>query len=119
MKDSALQAEELNPGRELDKLIAEKVMGRSIFSIGGEEPYRLQEGDEEKGTRNLAYYSTDIAAAWEVVEKMEGIWDIHSTSGGWRVYLAVRKDGSAKHTIAGEKTIEHTICIAALKAVED
>ena len=66
--------------REIDILIAEKVMNRDVFSIGGDPPHNLQEGFRDadgKGiaTRVLAHYSTDISAAWEVVNQLHMNWD--------------------------------------------
>ena len=73
----------IKAGREMDALIAEKVMGWKKIVIGGvgwfvkESPlgmsyqYMTQSGDFEP--------STDIAAAWQVVEKMSSRkdWDEH------------------------------------------
>jgi hypothetical protein len=83
-------------GRELDALVAEKVMGCSPVKgtachCGGypnkhhnmskqgypHDPHANIHGP----TRELAYYSTDIAAAWLVVEKFE------------YVQLEIMKDG--------------------------
>ena len=59
-------------GREMDALIAERVMGHevnknvTVWRTGGKtwiEPYG-------EGFTTLAYYSTDIAAAWQIVELM-------------------------------------------------
>lgn len=81
---------------------------------------------EEKGFYTLgvrehspAHYSTDISAAWEVVEKLEGrfIWDFNSHKN-WRVRLATydRKDW---RLVEGEAaTAPLAICLAALKAVK-
>ncbi|WP_245856106.1 BC1872 family protein [Paenibacillus rigui] len=53
----------MDSGPELDKLVAEKVMGwTSIAKLRWKDP---------KGVTNFVPdYSTDISAAWEVVEKM-------------------------------------------------
>jgi len=50
----------MEPGRELDALVAEKVMGWTHYreEWGGVVP------------DSISHYSTDISAAWEVVEKM-------------------------------------------------
>jgi hypothetical protein len=61
-------------GRELDTLIAEKVMGRSfdtgvdhpVYGRGGLPPW----GGFAPGVQGLSvvpHYSTDIAAAWQIV----------------------------------------------------
>lgn len=58
--------EKMAPGREMDCLVAERVMGwRVQYS-----PYRFPDGEYEDAGDFQP--STDIAAAWEVVEKMRG-----------------------------------------------
>lgn len=55
----------MEPGRELDALIAEKVMNFKIESPSAEQ-CTIWDG------REVRYFepSTDIAAAWEVVDRM-------------------------------------------------
>ena len=76
-KDEILNME---AGREMDALIAEKVMGWDVHphrthyinrDAKNEHPYFVICGDFEP--------STDIAAAWQVVEKMSSRkdWDEH------------------------------------------
>ncbi len=78
----------MQPGRELDALVAEKVMSWEWVSAEGEDPAdlpclvgpgpadcfypRVAERYPELPTAGgtLPAYSTDIAAAWTVVEKM-------------------------------------------------
>lgn len=63
----------MRPSKELDSLIAEKVMGgvrkKEILSVTNID---VSAGSITTGTE-LEYprYSTDIAAAWEVVEKLK------------------------------------------------
>lgn len=72
----------MKPGRELDALVAEKVMGMPVHweraaIIGNRlvwvrcEPYRVGEMQRTEDGRPIPAYSTDIAA-WEVVEEMVG-----------------------------------------------
>lgn len=56
----------LKPGRELDALVAEKVMG---WDDSGDGEWR-NEFDRPIESIRLWRPSTDISAAWEVVEKM-------------------------------------------------
>jgi hypothetical protein len=74
----------LEAGRELDALVAEKVMGWQWFDHTGyairyfRPPNRfnygaIAEGKEINYLESLPHYSTDIAAAWEVAEKL-GNW---------------------------------------------
>lgn len=64
---------ELEAGRELDRLVAERVMGWRVFGTPEvyaywTEPY---EGEKRLGDMpSLPRFSTDIAAAWTVVERM-------------------------------------------------
>lgn len=110
----------MKPGRELDALIAEKVFGLPQSTWRDGEDHRDEDG---VGVVVLGVrpdpYSTDIAAAWTVVEKLDllrnhsferspdGLYEIgvlYSDDGYWEVY------GSAP-------TAPHAICLAALKAV--
>ena len=54
-------------GREMDKLIAEKIFGWSDF--GSFEDGGISGKDKDGDGWILPYYSIGIAAAWEVVEK--------------------------------------------------
>jgi hypothetical protein len=62
----------LQPGRELDVLIADKVMGGyesktiGFITYPGSESSLEARADFDK----VPHYSTDIAAAWEVVKKL-------------------------------------------------
>jgi Phage ABA sandwich domain len=60
----------LPAGRELDALIAERVMGLPALSVQDWQGKRLwhRRGDDRLYTEAVPYYSTDIAAAWQVVE---------------------------------------------------
>ena len=57
----------MEAGREMDALVAEKVMGLSYILFDGTDPH------QEELT---PHYSTDIAAAWEVVEKLRKSYDV-------------------------------------------
>lgn len=112
MKETA----QLPPGRELDALIAEKVMqnplGRPSFEEG------------QKYFLDLQHYSTDIAAAWEVVERLGlaiGINEVRPEEGKW---ICLKDMGEGEGWLFGifegayADTAPHAICLAALKAVE-
>lgn len=120
----------MKPGRELDALIAEKVMGwtwdeKSAWSPSGSKWSRKVPGKvilDEWGW--LLHYSTDICAAWEVVEKMSQIGFkfviSNSVIGGLesseKPWCFFGKQGERVIDIVGH-TIPHAICLAALKAV--
>ncbi len=57
-------------GKEMDALVAEKVMGWPTTGMAAGASYR---------EANMPAYSTDIAAAWQVVEKLRTI--------GWFIEL--------------------------------
>lgn len=63
-----MDIDKLEAGRELDALVAEKVMGWTTFEEYGQTFWRAP----NDGTRYLEprEFSTDIAAAWEVVKKL-------------------------------------------------
>ena len=127
----------MKAGRELDALIAEKVMGWSSQADGlywdtGNHRTRLVLGSiiakkrKEMGLENAQDFvfapSTNIADAWEVVEKLVSTpgpnGDHHSVqvdySGGAVVVIDENEDWQVS-AIAG--TVPLAICLAALKAV--
>jgi Phage ABA sandwich domain len=107
----------MKPGLDLDLLIAQRVMG--IKTEIGEEVEAIHTiphfGRVTYGYLPLPY-STDIAAAWEVVEKMKvGIKINGSVKGKFQVLLI---NESGTDTFEGfSNTVPHAICLAALKAV--
>lgn len=136
------------PGRELDALVAEKVMG---LDLEAEAKHRFEaavrkyqgkgyHGNEQwpddcrpekreyfRGAERL--YSADMAAAWEVVEKLKADgWDIHIDSvgfnndieGEWRTFFSLDNDEDTQvaHVFEDGDTAPHAICRAALAALE-
>lgn len=101
--------EELKAGRELDVLIAEKIMGLHVI--------QAQNGDfvlDDGRPQGLRAYSSDIACAWEVVGKLlEHAYTAVQIEGlhyhGYKCTVGV-SDGFAD-------TAPMAICLAALKAV--
>lgn len=116
----------MKPGRELDALVAEKVMGwrahspgyPSLVDINGVPTGWLASGQGSQGDDPDFRPSTDIAAAWEVVERLGGnMFQLHydtryghENKTGWAVIL----DGVVMCGFAD--TAPHAICLAALKA---
>jgi len=114
----------MNPGRELDALVAEKVMGAKItFGID----YSRQNIKLFDGCGKPPTYSTTIHAAWKVVEKLRhrnfsftshndvGMSGSASTPGkGWMAVFHI-EGGPMDYTYAD--TAPLAICKAALKAV--
>lgn len=104
----------------MDALVAEKVMGWE--PVNEFRQWWWENGTKTKEVRTPDY-STDIAAAWQVVERMERrfstvqvIWE--GPIYGARVLIR-DEDGGAYSTEADKraKTAPEAICLAALKAV--
>lgn len=140
----------LKPGKELDALVAEKVMGIDLTApCNGEMEiyyttpycvkcgYEFSKDDYRYGphTYNPRHYSTSIAAAWEVVEKLNlsvvqwekkwlvvefgyGISDYSNYPLQTEPWLLIEESfyGVEDYTIA--ETAPLAICLAALKTVE-
>lgn len=107
----------MKAGRELDALIAEKVMGGKI----GAGFYMKWPG--ENGWKRIANYSTDIVAAWEVVEKLKSPFHFDLWRAPYRAKeiswsCSFSKSIDARDIVRGDaETAPHAICLAALKAV--
>ena len=118
-----------NAGRELDALIAEKVMGwgrhdwkehhaleRTLY-CGNCGTTKGKDALDEIGTfcqqfewkAELPEYSTRIQDAWQVVEKFD-MFDIVWRSPEWAAWV--------KGEVTYAATAPLAICLAALKAVE-
>lgn len=103
----------MRPGRELDDLTAKKVMGLKlcgdttqtfVLRINTYFPVRC--------------YSSIISAAWEVVERLEGMnakWVCSNKDDGYEFWIG----GDSDHLVAVVKckTLPEAICKAALIAV--
>ena len=127
----------MKAGRELDALIAEKVMGWSSQADGlywdaGNHRTRLVLGSiiakkrDEMGLENAHGFvfapSTNIADAWEVVRKMgmvliENSWEAFGQADEWNVqFVGHDKEGEPHWVSESAETVEIAICLAALKA---
>ena len=132
---------ELGAGRELDALVAEKVMGyrwREVRAKGSTNTVPVWEGsayrwpDGVYDARELAarggppVFSTSIAAAWQVVEKMREhpnvlLHTLHLVAYPYnRAYAAfagLPDDGDFVEA-NGDHSVPLAICRAALRAIE-
>lgn len=129
----------MKAGPELDSLIAEKVMGwkcserncdgKFITRCGacGREGHGNCYGPGRGGEIQIACidrghrpnYSQDIAAAWQVVEKMHlfnAAFLLGSNEFGWKI---VEDGQELRITIAEAATAPLVICLAALKIAEE
>jgi hypothetical protein len=94
--------------REIDRLVAEKVMGFEIYSVA-KALY------ENKGKVISFEPSTNIADAWVILDQF-GDYEFDGTPYKNKYYCNFKKDGkwfSAESSVSQE----HAICLAALKAV--
>lgn len=113
----------MKPGRELDALVAEKVMGFRVKreDVAGLALYAIVRWPPVPGewlARDLPPYSTDIAAAWEVVEKMSvknGVEIWRHQAGCWVMEIEIGYNANDPIEGHGESA-PHAICLAALKA---
>jgi len=116
----------LQPGPELDALVAEKVMGWE-YVIDGEgtgwvdkatEQFVTGYNNDDPSQPEIAPppFSTSIAAAWEVVEKLKSdnrTIDISSATPGWRAIIDECHDWKVE---VRAETAPRAICLAAMKA---
>lgn len=125
----------VHAGRELDALVAEKVMGFVLVPDGHCDECRSMSKQPIFQFQDGSYgpcddYSTSIAAAWEVVEKLGYTWEMELhlilpfCSGYWcDLFLVVEKGciidkaHALKHVNAHADTAPLVICLAALEAV--
>lgn len=122
----AEEIDKMEAGRDMDALIAERVMGYTVTRVNG-EPYTEWHGHKAE-PYHLGAYSTDIAAAWQVVEKMrEGFkfccLDLHSDLHYSYTFSLTHYRAEDMHEqehnpdfVAHAPTAPLAICRAALKA---
>lgn len=128
----------MEPGRELDALVAKHVKGcenaPSIFysDLDITKSYYCIVGSPASEEVNVIEYidgewiqysfnpSTDISAAWEVLEKMKQkdyLFSITNTVGGWYVVSLTDWGGNCNIYKVENKPVPEAICKAALLAV--
>lgn len=119
----------MKAGRELDALIAEKVMGwtKKELPTNRVNPsytawYWVSNDDNVKIPTNFFNPSINLHDAWQVVEKLkkDNIYiDIYSLpSDGYRVETSTHDGEQYVHmSTVGADTAPLAICLAALKAV--
>lgn len=107
---------DLPSGRELDALVAEKVMGwTNILDRMGVPP------NHGPWSHRVPSYSTDLGAAWTVVEKLIATGHIielsNRRSGTWKIGTWQFQTFGKLSVGADADTAPLAICRAALKAV--
>lgn len=112
--------------REIDSLIATKVMGWKILTCKGIKIIAPPDYDGPDMMINadikvIPSYSTDISAAWQVVEKMQEYGYIlmldATTTSEYYISFVGLKDGSHISFFGNANTAPMAICRAALKCV--
>lgn len=114
----------MTSGRELDALIAEKVMGW-IVAHSSEGFYRWKPKPDNPNSysewqEGLPHYSTNIADAWHVVEKLKEYGNVVEVKCFRSGSVDVQVRGGNINDIRGAgnaDTAPLAICLAALKAV--
>lgn len=123
----------MEAGRELDALVAEKIMKANKFEVTFVEAVDQDTKTVRMATRfEYPSYSIDIAAAWEVVEKLprwhfnlERVANFHDEyrkiNSGWTFMVTMKTvwPGVSGEDIIVKSVVSapHAICLAALKAV--
>lgn len=123
----------MDAGRELDRLVAERVFGYVVTDGYGDDadPWKPAAATIGAGTWYehrpdsggwrvaLPRYSTDLAAAWQVIDHLiarDYAVTLSGTGGGWAVTMVAGADGIRVGGAAGPHAA-HGICLAALRAV--
>jgi len=107
-----MDIDKLEAGRELDVLVLKNVFGNEYKHIHNTDYYR--EGDDYV---LIPFYSTDIAAAWKVVEKFDEYYIEHNATNYPDAKIFVMLGDNIDNAIEAE-TLPLAICRAALKALE-
>jgi hypothetical protein len=115
---------EMQPGRELDALIATKVMGITIPSW-----LEVPAGLQTMTSREVVPpYSTDLSDAWHIIERLHELgWHYevgqcvnsarHYASFGSGFYSTIDNCFETEFTAASD-TPAHAICLAALEVLD-
>lgn len=119
---------DLQPGKELDAIIANKVMGLDLSKY--RQSNYFSSIDIRKGYDGCyGYYSTEISAAWEVVERLENNFRFmltrnyktpaNSSHYCWARFQDKYQRGlGTTHSHSGiSESASHAICLAALNAI--
>ena len=102
---------ELKPGRELDILIAEKVMGYEKVGSNWAKKIFNENGTFDLVYVNLKPYSTSIGCAWEVLNKFPR-WTLERNGKGKYICLIPAE----RIFLYVSSTAPMAICLAALNA---
>lgn len=122
----------MKPGRELDALIATKIFGWYFKKMptgkmllppdNDERKYFAAVWDENGIPGYLPEYSTDISAAWEVVEKLNEKFEVSillDINGFANIYLFLPQNlfYDAEFEVENYTSLPEAVCKVALMAV--
>ena len=121
-----MRIDEMPAGREMDVLIAENIMGWAVHQRN--TAWWVKVADENEVTTEVMGFtygkdrfapSTNIADAWEVVEKMGNCLFAcgRSDAGAWEAYFFFVNSGVGKLSEAHGDTAPLAICRCALMAM--
>jgi hypothetical protein len=132
-----MNIDEMQAGREMDALIAEKVMGFTVKCILGRYQialFNVGTGEKAPGIfKNLPYYSTNIVAAWNLLEHIKKsvkitVYEPNDTAldyvymewygGQWDMVLGFTPSEDERFYGTAD-TLPLAICRAALKVVTE
>ena len=113
----------MKAGTELDALIAENVMGKSVCKKGHKPSFMHPEHCFECGVNFAKPYSTDMTTAWKVVEKClesHSEWVKSGVLGESPKHFLLENYNSSYKCRFGfmsavAETAQHAICLTALK----
>lgn len=112
----------MDAGIELDKLIEEKIFNKikPLSEAADYQEFKRIEGHWPPP------YSTEIEEAWKVVEKLDLLKDRYLSKSGDRFsiceeheYLDLGQWETRKNYLSNGDTVPHTICLAALKVIDE
>jgi hypothetical protein len=106
--------------RDIDRLIAERVMGWTNLSVTGS---RFGTTPDGKPHRIIPQYSTEISAAWEIVEKLrlsgyQGGLEWAKPEPGYECAFGSLPFPLDEKQFSWAETAPLAICLAALKVME-
>lgn len=117
----------MTAGRDLDALVAEKVMGWVRGKIGPADdlsPVWFPQGPDSYWTETVPRFSTDIADAWQVVEKLRQTHcclNLHSDHAYAYSCSLIKNDDDPHEPHSGigrtAETAPLAICLTALLSV--
>jgi len=117
----------MTKARELDVLMSQKVLGHQVYH---EKTGAMRERLPSGQTRPLRNFTSDISAAWEVVEALgitllpvdQGWFALVGQNKGWHspadfiTYLQTADFANSGAAVGEQAPL--TICLAAMKALE-